>query len=210
MQGSSFASWDWWSSCCDVCPERNWWGWTSEPLWRFPCFPFHYPPSFPLISVSSLSVFLFSLPPPVIVFRLDEVPQNGSLGVLFNFLKREGEKLTPFSVIWFQDRDYFIYSECWVLWQDKLCTHTLCHLTVKSSRLKQLCLVSKVVKKMGVENITRQINHGLIPKEERGVCVGACSEVVFTGMLQKSMRFSPANANFAELNFCLGHLHLTL
>lgn len=63
---------------------------------------------------------------------------------------------------------------------------------------------------MGVENITRQINHGLIPKEERGVCVGACSEVVFTGMLQKSMRFSPANANFAELNFCLGHLHLTL
>lgn len=128
----------------------------------------------------------------------------------FNFLKREGEKLTPFSVIWFQDRDYFIYSECWVLWQDKLCTHTLCHLTVKSSRLKQLCLVSKVVKKMGVENITRQINHGLIPKEERGVCVGACSEVVFTGMLQKSMRFSPANANFAELNFCLGHLHLTL
>lgn len=53
---------------------------------RFPAFRFTTRALF--LSVSLLYLALSPLPPPIIVFRLDEVPQNWSLGLLLN-LKKE-------------------------------------------------------------------------------------------------------------------------
>lgn len=55
-----------------MCAQRETGKGEPASLWRFPCLPFHY--SFPLFLYS-----LCPLPPAIVVFKSDEVPQNWTL-----------------------------------------------------------------------------------------------------------------------------------